>query len=386
MAVNLVVDFAAGRFDETTTSRASEAAAARGYRLVYAEHADDRLAAWIDWQFAPSWWSAEARAGAVWYALDASGDIAGFAAFGAQEMPFPWLRAYAGAADVGIFGPLGVAPAHRKTGLGTALLEAALSALRDRGYARALIPAVGYDALVAMYQARTGARVCDRFDYAIPQRYRTTILASGSGTNAQHVFDRVADGRLPLDLTALIANAAAAPVIERARAAGIASQTVVWDKSHESRADYDRRIIAAVSAGAPELVLLLGWMHVLPPAFIERFPDILNVHPAFLPFDPRADVVTLPDGTRMPAFRGAHAVRDALAGGAAWIGASVHRVTAETDRGQIVVRTPLRLDGSAGRERAGERLRPIEHAAVGAAIRRWCFERYGAATGNRVRS
>jgi phosphoribosylglycinamide formyltransferase-1 len=375
LAVNLIVDFAAERFGEAAATRAHQSAAAQGYRLVHSQCADDRLAAWIDWRFAPSWWSAEARAGEVWCAFNASGEIAGFAVFDARGLRFPWLRAYREQTDIGIFGPYGVAPKHRKTPLGQALLDRALSSLRAKGYARALIPAVGFERLAAMYQARTGAYVADTYTYDSPRRFRATILASGGGTNAQNIFDRVAVGQLPLDLAGVITNSGSAQVIERARRAGVAVEAVMWDRGCETRAAYDARVIDRAAASQPELILLLGWMHVLPPAFIERFPDILNVHPAFLPFDPRADDVVMPDGSVIPAFRGAHALRDALAGRAAWAGASVHRVTTETDRGAIVVRTPLRLDEFTSLPDVIEKLRPIEHAAVAAAIRRWTFER-----------
>lgn len=375
MAVNLVVDLATERFDESAEARALRAVETIGLRLVHTPRVDERLAAWIDWQFAPSWWSAEARAGEVWYALDARDGIAGFAAFDARGLRFPWLRGYAGQTDIGIFGPFGVAPAQRKTGLGKALLDMALRSLRVKGYARALIPAVGFDRLRAMYEERTGARVADTYSYDSPRRFRATILASGSGTNAQNVFDRVAAGYMPLELAGVVTNSSTARVIERAQRAGVAVQSVVWDRARETRAAYDARVLAAVSDTRPELVLLLGWMHVLPPAFIERFAEILNVHPAFLPFDPRANEVVMPDGTVEPAFRGAHAVRDALAARASWSGASVHRVTIETDRGDIVVRTPRRIDGMLSEQELGDTLRPIEHAAVTAAIRRWCFER-----------
>jgi phosphoribosylglycinamide formyltransferase-1 len=377
LPVNLIVDFAAGRFSDAASSRALGAAAAAGYALALTSAVDDRLAAWIDWQFAPSWWSAEARASRVWYALDARGELAGFAAFGARGLCYPWLRGYDRRPDVGIFGPFGVAPAHRKTGLGDALLTTALGSLRAAGFERALIPAVGFDRLAAMYRERTGAQVADRYAYDPPRRFRTTILASGSGTNAQSVFEAAAAGRLALEFGGLITNAADAPVIERARSAGVPVQTLVWGRSAESRAAYDARVSAAVAATVPELVLLLGWMHLLPAAFIEQFPEILNLHPAFLPLDPRADDVVMPDGTRIPAFRGAHALRDTLAAGVGWAGASVHRVTAETDRGAIVVRTPLQLDAAATPAALAARLRPIEHAAVGAAIRRWSFEHAG---------
>ena len=246
--------------------------------------------------------------------------------------------------------------------------------MHAKGYARALIPAVGFERLVAMYRERAGAEIVDTFSYDAPRRYRATILASGSGTNAQNVFDASAQGRLPLDITGLIVNSAGAGALARARAAGVPASTVVWARERETRPAYDARVIAAVSATAPDIVLLLGWMHLLPPEFIERFAEILNVHPAFLPFDPAADDVVMPDGTVIPAFRGAHAVRDALAAGAAWVGTSVHRVTTQIDRGAILVRTPLQRKDTGDLNAVMDVLRPIEHAAVTAAIRRWSFE------------
>lgn len=374
MAVNLRVDFAEDRFSDDAVVRARLAAEARGYSLVHMAGSDDRLAAWIDWQFAPSWWSSEVRAGDAWYALDADGEIAGFAAFDARGLRFPWLGAYRDASDVGIFGPFGVAPAHRGSGIGAALLDAALASLRSRGYAAALIPAVGGERLIAMYADRTGARVVDEFSYDAPQRYRTTILASGAGTNAQAVIEGVENGHLPLVLTGLIANSHDAFALQRARRVGIFDRAVVWNRVAETRAQYDVRLIDDVAATEPDLVLLLGWMHLLPPAFLARFPHVLNVHPAFLPFDPAADEVTMPDGTTIPAFRGAHGVRDALAANVTWSGASVHRVTSEMDRGAIVVRTPFLVNGARDTESFVRLLRPIEHGAVLASIRRWVFE------------
>ncbi|GAC1416229.1 MAG: hypothetical protein NVSMB5_06290 [Candidatus Velthaea sp.] len=375
MAVNLLVDLADARFGKEAAARAHRDAEARGYRLEHAVLADERLLAWIDLHFAPSWWSSEVRAGEVWYALAPDGDIAGFAAYDASSLRFPWLRAYADRTDIGIFGPFGVAQAHRGTGVGAALLTCALAGLRQKAYAYGLIAAATGDALIASYQKRTGAKIVDEFSYDTSRRYRTTILASGGGTNAQNVIDRVREGRLPLELAALIANSRDAFALQRARSAGIPEQAIVWDREAETRVQYDARLLDAVAATEPDLILLLGWMHLLPPAFIDRFPDILNVHPAFLPFDPHADSVVMPDGTSVPAFRGAHAIRDALAAHVAWSGASVHQVTAETDRGTIVVRTPFRLDGITDHETFVRGLREVEHGVVSSAIRRWVFER-----------
>jgi phosphoribosylglycinamide formyltransferase-1 len=116
-------------------------------------------------------------------------------------------------------------------------------------------------------------------------------------------------------------------------------------------------------------------MHLLAPAFVEAFPNMLNVHPAFLPLDPARDEVMFPDGGRMPAFRGAHAIADALAVGASWVGASVHEVTTDTDRGAILVRKPMRVKADESESSVLERLHPIEHHIVDGAIRRWLYER-----------
>jgi phosphoribosylglycinamide formyltransferase 1 len=346
---------------------------ARGFRLVRVDGPDDRLCAWIDWRFAPSWWSSETRAGSTWYA-ERTGTIVGFAAFGARDLPFPWLRAYRGRDDVGIFGPYGVAPEYRGSGVGRALLSAALCGLAE-SFPAALIPAVNEERLIALYRRRVDAEVVDRLSYDVP-RARTVILASGEGTNAQNVIDRVAAGEIALDIGAVIANDATAPVLERARAAGIAADAVAWDRALERRPPYDKRLIAAIERYEPDLVLLLGWMHLVPAAFLERFPETLNTHPSFLPFDPRADEVTMPDGARIPVFRGAHAPRDAFSAGVRWTGATVHRVTTETDRGAVLVRTPLSFHPQlASDEMLHHRIKQLEYAAVPKAIRRWGFER-----------
>jgi len=207
------------------------------------------------------------------------------------------------------------------------------------------------------------------------RRYRTTVLASGSGSNFQAVVDGLRAGAVPLDLRALVVNRPNAFARERARAAGIPEEVVAWDRAAESRAAYDARLLHAVEATKPELVLLLGWMHVLSPEFVARFPELLNIHPALLPFDPRADAVAAPDGTTVPAFRGGHAVDDALAAGVGWIGATVHRVGVEIDRGGVLARAPLRLVPGEPRGELEARLHALEHEVLATALRRWAEER-----------
>ncbi len=373
--VNLIVDL-----DHPSIPPAVDAAAAAaalpGVEIDSPPAADDRTLAWIDDAFSGTW-GAEAFAGTNVVARCAGGAPVGFATLDASGLRFPWLECLARERDVGLFGPFGVAQQWRKGPLGRALLRAALAALRARGYARALIPAVAGERLIRYYADAVGARVAERFDPAalLGPPARTLVLASGNGSNLHGVLDGIGSGALHLTVTGLVTNDPNAYAIERARRAGIAAVHVLpWNRREEPRANYDARLLDTVAAERPQLLLLLGWMHLLADPFVRAFPEMLNLHPAFLPLDYRHDDVGMPDGTRMRAFRGPRAVRDALGASSRWVGATVHRVTADTDRGPVLARKPLRVEPGDDERRVMERLHPLERRVVGAAIVRWSFE------------
>ena len=376
--VNLVVDLGDERFGAAAMQACERAIAAEGFSLERADRAGDTLLAWLDQEFGGAW-SYEAYAGKN-IVLKRNGAIAGFATYAAQGIRYRWLRSWRECTDAGIFGPFGLGPEVRGTGVGRHLLRLTLCALRAAGYRRALIPAVGGDGLIAYYVREAGARICDEFDLTeqMPARMRTTVLASGAGTNFQAVIDAVEQKRLPLELGALVTNNACAYALTRAEVADIPTRLpVVWDRNVESRQTYDARLLHAVRQTEPALILLLGWMHLLPEAFVRAFPEMMNIHPAFLPHDQTKDSVGMPDGSTIPAFRGAHAVADAIAHGSTWVGATAHRVTLGTDRGPVLVRMPLAIDPSFAQTRVMEQLRPIEHSVLLGGIRRWLLEREG---------
>ena len=372
ISANLIAHLGDPRFDSVEVHHAIEELDRSGITITRENHAPDFLLAWIDETFGDAM-SSEAARGGVLYARDAHG-LVGFAAFDARAFEYRWLRPYANERDLGIVGPIGVAERGKGHGLDTLMLRAAMFALRERGYRRALATSARGDDFVRWFEREMRGSVVDRFERMPPdRRYRTTILASGNGSNFSGVVEAAAVGDLPLDVTAVVVNRPGAGVFERARAARVPARGVVWDRVDESRAAYDARVFVEVEATQPELVLLLGWMHVLPEVFVDRYA-CLNVHPAYLPYDVAADSVVVPDGSTIPAFRGAHAVDDALKVGSSWIGASFHRVGVEVDRGSILARLPMKIVPGEPREALDARLHALERTVVATGIERWTWE------------
>jgi len=372
-ALNLIADLDDPRFAQAEVHRALEALDARGIRPVRDHRTPEPLLSWIDDEFGGTW-SSEAAAGGVWIAADTNGRL-GFAAFDPRGLGFFWLRSWRQKAGVGIFGPFGLIERARKTDLGGTLLRAAMFSLRERGYRRALIPLVPDQKLVAYYEREAGARVIERVDLRRSERkWRATILASGNGSNLEAVVERAKAGAIPIDVQKLVVNRADAFALERAKRLGVAASVVAWKRGAESREAYDARLLDAVAATEPDVVVLLGWLHVLSAGFVARFPQLVNLHPAFLPLDSVLDAVTMPDGSVIRALRGLSAVDDALAAGAGWIGATVHRVGVSVDRGEVLARAPLRLVEGESREALDARLHTLEREVVATALRRWSWE------------
>jgi phosphoribosylglycinamide formyltransferase-1 len=132
------------------------------------------------------------------------------------------------------------------------------------------------------------------------------ILISGRGSNMRSIVE----AGTGLEVKAVISNRPGAQGLEWAAARGIPTQ-VVDHQRHGGREDFDAALGQAIAAHDPDLVLLAGFMRILTPAFIQRFPRrIVNIHPSLL-----------------PSFPGLHTHRRALAAGVKVHGATVHVVT-----------------------------------------------------------
>jgi phosphoribosylglycinamide formyltransferase-1 len=152
---------------------------------------------------------------------------------------------------------------------------------------------------------------------------RVAVLASGSGTNLQALMDHPVVG--PWIVLAL-SDRADAYALERARAHEIAA-VFVDPEAHPDREAFDRALHAVHRDHGIEYVALAGFMRILTPALVRAYAGrMLNLHPALL-----------------PAFPGAHGVRDALAWGVKVTGVTAHLVDEELDHGQIIAQEPVRV-------------------------------------------
>jgi phosphoribosylglycinamide formyltransferase-1 len=172
------------------------------------------------------------------------------------------------------------------------------------------------------------------------------VLVSGNGTNLQALID---DG---LPIAAVASNRKDAYALVRAREAGIPTATFSLD-CHESRAERDLVMATWLEERGVELVVLAGYMQLLTEPFLRRFPErVVNVHPSLL-----------------PAFPGAHAIRDAVAAGADPTGVTVHYVDEGLDTGPVLAQEPVALEPRATLE---ERIHEVEHRLLPRVVRELC--------------
>jgi phosphoribosylglycinamide formyltransferase-1 len=170
---------------------------------------------------------------------------------------------------------------------------------------------------------------------------RVGVLASGAGTNLQAILDRL-HGRSGITVVAVASDQPGAAALERAMRAGVA--TGVFPLGAD-RAERDAAMADFLAEHGAELVVLAGYMALLTPGFLARFPGrVINVHPALL-----------------PAFPGLHAIEQALEYGVKVFGVTVHFVDEGVDTGPIIAQRAIELPDARDPAQVREALRPIEH-------------------------
>jgi len=179
---------------------------------------------------------------------------------------------------------------------------------------------------------------------------RVGVLASGTGTNLQALLDTVHGHEATI--VAVASDKPQAQALERARAAGVPARAFPAD-AYLDRAARDAAIADWLTEAGVELVVLAGYMQLVGPEFLARFPDrVLNVHPALL-----------------PAFPGLDAIGQALAYGVKVFGVTVHLVDEGVDTGPIVLQAAVELPDATDRDQVLAALRPLEHRLLPEAVR-----------------
>jgi phosphoribosylglycinamide formyltransferase 1 len=174
------------------------------------------------------------------------------------------------------------------------------------------------------------------------------ILISGRGSNMQALME----ANLPVRIVAVISNKPEAPGLEIARRRGY--ETIVLDqRSYAGREVFDQKLAEVIDAYAPDLVALAGFMRLLGDSFVSRYEGrLINIHPSLL-----------------PAFPGLHPHRQALKEGVKVHGCTVHFVTAETDRGPIIIQAAVQVIPSDTEETLAARVLQQEHRIYPEAVR-----------------
>ena len=176
------------------------------------------------------------------------------------------------------------------------------------------------------------------------------VLISGRGSNMEALLE----ARLPV--SAVISNRADAAAVRSPAARGIPTR-VVEHRGFASRAAFDAALAAEIDRFEPRLVALAGFMRVLTPAFVERYPQrLLNIHPSLL-----------------PAFPGLNTHERALAAGVKLHGCTVHFVTPELDHGPIVIQAAVRVHAGDNAPALAARVLRQEHVIYPRAVS-WFLE------------
>lgn len=180
---------------------------------------------------------------------------------------------------------------------------------------------------------------------------RIVALISGSGTNMEALVDACEAGRVPGEVVAAVADRDC-DGLRLAEKRGIDAHLVDFS-AFEERDEWSAALRARVQSYEPDLVVSAGFMRILAPAFVDAFAGkLINLHPALL-----------------PAFPGAHGVRDALDHGVKVTGSTVHFVDHLVDHGPILLQEAVPVRRGDTTETLHARIKEVEHRLLPEACR-----------------
>ena len=161
---------------------------------------------------------------------------------------------------------------------------------------------------------------------------KAAVLVSGGGTNLQAIIDSIREGTITdVQISLVLSNNKNAYALERAKAAGIPARAIS-PKDYETRQQFNDALLSAVQESGAQLVVLAGFLCVIPPEMVEAYPNrIINIHPSLIPSF---------CGT---GYYGLKVHEAALERGVKVSGATVHFVDAGTDTGPIILQKAVEV-------------------------------------------
>ena len=185
---------------------------------------------------------------------------------------------------------------------------------------------------------------------------RVVLLGSGRGSNAEAILNAQREGRLGrAQVVALFADQPDARMLELGPRFGVPAQFVdpaPFKTKLEGAGE--ERFIAAIRAAQADLIVLVGFMRVLKPAFLDAFAGrIINLHPSLL-----------------PSFPGLDAIGQAFRHGVKVTGCTVHEVNAAVDGGRILDQEAVRIEAADTEETLAAKIHAAEHRLLPAVIAR----------------
>jgi phosphoribosylglycinamide formyltransferase-1 len=161
---------------------------------------------------------------------------------------------------------------------------------------------------------------------------RVCVCVSGGGTNLQAIIDAIENGKITnAEIVKVISNNKTAYALERAASHNIAA-VAVSPKDYDNRELFNEALLAAVDEAKPDLIVLAGFLVVIPPAMIKKYEGrIINIHPSLIPAF---------CGT---GYYGLKVHEAALARGVKVTGATVHFVDEGTDTGPIILQKAVEV-------------------------------------------
>ena len=181
---------------------------------------------------------------------------------------------------------------------------------------------------------------------------RIVVLASGRGTNFEAIVRYIRENELPIEVVSLITDNPKAGALERAKRLGVPAKVIDYKKIGDRRL-YNELLKEAIDEAAPDLVVLAGYMKILPPEIVRPyFGKIVNIHPALL-----------------PAFPGLNAIERAYKHGVKVTGVTVHFVDEGVDTGPIIAQECVRIEPDDTLESLEEKIHKVEHELYPRVIR-----------------